>query len=432
MSAARTAALRIRTEVERGRRLDRAFGATVEGLAERDRAFVHELTYGTTRLRGRLDHLIGLHVDRGLSSLDATVLEVLRLGAYQALYMHSVPVFAAVSEAVDQVREVAGPRPTGLVNAVLRKVAERGDGPDAYPDPERDPLGFLETWGSHPRWLVERWLARWPFETVKTLVETDNRRPKTFLMALDLGTDAVLERLERAGIAAESVADGPTCVRLPEGAHPATALAAVPGSIIQDPAAGLVARYADVPSGTVVADLCAAPGGKALAVSGRAAHLLAADLSEPRIRMVKENSRRTGRAVSCVVADALRPPLRQADVVLLDVPCSGTGTLARHPDARWRLEPEGIRRFAGLQDRMLEAAVGLVPPGGLLVYSTCTLEPEENEDRIDRFLGTHADFGIDSTGAVPGEMMDAEGRLSIMPWSAGFDGAFAARMRRTG
>lgn len=432
MSAARTAAYRIRTEVERGRRLDRAFGSAVSGLSDRDRAFVHELTYGTTRLRGRLDHLVGRHVDRGLTSVAPAVLEVLRLGAYQALYMDAVPAFAAVSEAVDQVRAVAGRRPAGMVNAVLRRVAEQGDCTGRFPDPALDPLGFLETWGSHPRWLLERWLARWPFEDVERLVEIDNRRPPTFMVALDLPARETLARLSDAGVAADLVAENPTTVRLADAAQPAAALAAVPGSFIQDPAAGFVARYADIPPGMEVADLCAAPGGKALAVSGRAGHLLAADLSEPRIRMVRENSRRTGRAVACVVADALHPPLRHADVVLLDVPCSGTGTLSRHPDARWRLDPDGIRRFASLQRAMLESASGLVHSEGLLVYSTCTLEPEENEDQVDRFLGKHASFRIESTGAVSDDVLDAEGRLSVTPWSAGFDGAFAARMRRTG
>jgi 16S rRNA (cytosine967-C5)-methyltransferase len=319
-----------------------------------------------------------------------------------------------------------------MVNAVLRRVAEDGDGADMFPDPACDPVGFLESWGSHPRWLLERWLQRLLYREVRALVEHDNRRPPTFLVALDLGLAEVLARLGEAGVTADPVAEGPTTVRLPDDAHPSAALDAVPGSIIQDPAAGLVARYADVPVGRNVVDLCAAPGGKALALSGQAGHVLAADLSEPRIRLVGENSRRTGRAISCVVADALHPPLRRADFVLLDVPCSGTGTLARHPDARWRLDPEGIRRFADLQGRMLESAQQLVPPDGLIVYSTCTLEPEENEDQVDRFLGTHPEFRIESTGSVRGDVLDTVGRLSVTPWSAGFDGAFAARMRRTG
>jgi 16S rRNA (cytosine967-C5)-methyltransferase len=432
VTAARRAALQVRKEVERGRRLDRAFADAARGLDDRDRAFTHELSYGTTRLRGRLDHLLAHHVLRGLGSLDPPVLEVLRMGAYQALYMGGVPAFAAVSASVDQAREVAGPRPAGLVNAVLRKVAEAGDGPALFPDPGTRPLDYLETWGSHPRWLLERWLGRWPFEDVMALVEADNRRPTTFLVALDLRTDDVVSRLAEAGIEAEPVYDDPACVRLPLGARPGEALTAVPGSIIQDPAAGLVGRYADVPRGTDVADLCAAPGGKALAVSGRARRMVAADLSEPRIHMVRDNSRRVGRPVSCVVADALRPPFAGMDVVLLDVPCSGTGTLARHPDARWRLAPDSVGRFAELQARMLDSAASLVPPGGLLVYSTCTLEPEENGDRIDAFLGTHADFRMEPTGSVPADVMDGLGRLVVTPQHGGFDGAFAARMRRTG
>lgn len=401
-------------------------------LDDRDRGFVHELTYGTTRLRGRLDHLIGRFVDRGLDSLDPKVLEVLRLGAYQALYMGGVPAFAAVSESVDLTRDVAGGKPTGLVNAVLRRVVEAGDGPEHFPDPEGDPLDFLEQWGSHPRWLLERWLERWPFQEVRALVEADNRRPPTYLVALDLAAAEVLGLLSEAGVAGTLVAEHPTSVRLPDEAHPRDALAAVPGSIIQDPAAGLVGRYADIAEGTDVADLCAAPGGKALALSGRAGRLIAADLSAARLRLVRENAERTGRSIHCVVADALRPAVREVDVVLLDVPCSGTGTLRRHPDARWRLDPDAIGRFAALQERLLEAAADRVVVGGVLVYSTCTLEPEENGDRIDRFLGTHANFQLEATGAVPDDTMDTVGRLSVTPQGSGHDGAFAARMRRIG
>lgn len=419
-------------EVERGRRLDRAFGVRAASLDARDRAFAHDLTYGTTRLRGRLDHLLARHVERELTALDPAVLEVLRLGSYEVLYMDSVPTFAAVSEAVDQVREVVGAKPTGLVNAVLRRVAEAGDDQAHFPDRSREPLAYLEAWGSHPSWLLERWLRRWPFEDVEALVAANNRRPPTFLLALDLGADAVLERLADAGLAGTVVADEPVHVRLDEGTRPLDALAAVPASLIQDPAAGLVTRYADLPSGTVIADLCAAPGGKALAVSARVARVVAVDRSPARIRMVRENSERTGRPVTCVVADALRPPFSGLDVALLDVPCSGTGTFARHPDARWRLDAAAIERLSMLQARMLESVSESVAPGGVLVYSTCTLEPEENRDRIDSFLGTHDDFRIESTGAVPAEMVDERGCLFVTPQTNGFDGAFAARMRRTG
>lgn len=403
-----------------------------DALPPRDRAFVHELTYGTTRLRGRLDHLIGRFLDRGVASLDPKVLEVLRLGAYQALYMDAVPSFAAVSESVDQVRQVAGRRPAGLVNAVLRRVAEAGDGPELFPDPETEPEAFLATWGSHPRWLLQRWMARLTFADVQALVEHDNRRPSTFLMSLDLDVRQTLERLGDAGIEAHLVWDEPACVRLAPGTAPAAALGAVPASIIQDPAAGLVARYADLPAGTDVADLCAAPGGKAMALAGAGRRVLAADLSAPRLELVRENAARTGRGVQCVVADALRPPLASVDAVLLDAPCSGTGTLARHPDARWRLAPDDIDRFARLQGRMLDAAAAVVRRGGWLVYSTCTLEPEENGAQVEAFLDRHPEFHMEATEAAPGRWLDRAGRLAVTPVVGGHDGAFAARMRRNG
>jgi 16S rRNA (cytosine967-C5)-methyltransferase len=399
-------------------------------LEDRERAFAHELTFGVTRLRGRLDFLIAPHVHRGIGRLEPTVLEILRLGAYQLLYMGSVPDFAAVSESVELARDVAGQRSSGLINAVLRRISEAGGAEDTFPDPDEDIAGFLTSWGSHPDWLVKRWLARWPAEGVRAFVEANNERPSINLVPLDVGAAEAVLLLARAGIEAVEVGEGSRCVRLAARTSPRAALEALPHSVVQDPAADLVATYADVPRGTKVADLCAAPGGKAIAVSDRPAHTLAADRSEARIRMVRENARRTERPIGCVVADARRPPLAHADVVLLDVPCSGTGTLRRHPDARWRLDPASIGELQGVQRDMLASAAVLIPPGGLLVYSTCTLEREENEDQIDWFLETHADFGVEATDAVPGRYLDARDCLLVMPQDTGFDGAFAARLRR--
>jgi len=386
--------------------------------------------YGTTRLRGRLDHLLARHVHRALPDVDPVVLEVLRLGAYQLLYMGSVPAYAAVSQSVDQVRGEVGGGPAGLVNAVLRKVGADGDRAELFPDFSRDPGEFLATWGSHPRWLVDRWLGRWSPDEVRALVEADNARPSVYLVPLEDEPEKAVATLAESGIAAATVGSGTRCVRLGEGASPAEALGVLPCAIAQDPAANLVATYADVPRGTKVADLCSAPGGKALAVSDRPLYTLAVDRSEARLRMVRDNAARTGRALGLAVADALRPPLRPVDVVLLDAPCSGTGTLARKPDARWRLTPASIRELADVQRGLLDAAASVVAEGGLLVYSTCTLEPEENEEQVDAFLERRPDFRLDATDAVPARWRDARGRLFVTPWSSGFDGAFAARLRR--
>lgn len=352
------------------------------------------------------------------------------MGAYQLLYMGGVPDYAAVSESVDQVRAEAGAAPAGLVNAVLRKVGESGDEQGLFPGFEDDPAGYLTTWGSHPRWLVERWLGRWPPETVRALVAANNERPSVSLVPLDLEPSEAVTRLGEAGLAATVVGRGTRCVRLGEGVTPAAALAALPVAVVQDPAANLVSEYADVPSGTKVADLCAAPGGKALAVSDRPLYTLAVDRSEARLGMVRDNAVRTRRPIGLVVADARRPPLRSVDVVLLDAPCTGTGTFARRPDARWRLRPDSIGEMAGLQAEMLAAGADVVAPGGLLVYSTCTLEPEENEEQVGAFLAARGDFEVEATDAVPARYLDGCGRLLVTPQDTGFDGAFAARLRR--
>jgi 16S rRNA (cytosine967-C5)-methyltransferase len=242
--------------------------------------------------------------------------------------------------------------------------------------------------------------------------------------------DAAAAELARAGLAATAIGGASPRVQLGEDVSPSDALAALPRAIVQDTASNLVTRYADVPRGTKVADLCAAPGGKTLAVADRPIYTLAADRSESRLHMVKENARRVGRPLGLVVADARRPPLRQVDVVLLDAPCSGTGTFARRPDARWRLRPESVGELVAVQKEMLDAAAAVVAPGGLLVYSTCSLEPEENQEQIGAFLGRHLDFSVEPTDAVPSAHLDASGRLFVTPQETGSDGAFAARLRR--
>jgi 16S rRNA (cytosine967-C5)-methyltransferase len=345
--------------------------------------------------------------------------------------MKGVPAYAAVSETVELARAEVGKGATGLVNAVSRRVGRAGDGPECFPDFGADPLGFLETWGSHPRWLLERWLARWGADSVRALVESGNQRPATYLLPLDRSASEAVTALASAGIEARLVGEGTGCVRLGEGASAAEALAVLPRAIVQDPASNLVARYADVSRGTKVADLCAAPGGKVLAVADRPVYTLAADRSEPRLHMVKENARRVGRPLALVVADARRPPLHPLDVVLLDAPCTGTGTLARKPDARWRLEPASLRELVDVQREMLDAAAGVVRPGGVLVYSTCSLEREENESQVGAFLERHPEFRIDATDAVPARHLDAKGRLVVTPQASGFDGAFASRLRKS-
>ena len=404
--------------------MDLAFVQEARILDERERRFAHELTYGTNRLRGRLDHLLGLRLHRGFDELDPELLDILRLGAYQILHME-VPDYAAVSQAVD----LAPSQGAGLVNAVLRAIGRRGEDPDDFPRPESDLAAWLETWGSHPRWLVDRWLSRYPSDDVKELVRLNNMRPPLTLLPLTGPPEDAVGILAEEGIVAEVVGRGTRCVELAPGTDVARSLEVLP-AIVQDPGASLVVDYAAPPNGGWVADLCAAPGGKSLGLAARGFRVLAADRSERRLRFLRENVGRTGLPVAGVVARAEQPPVANAPLVLLDVPCTGTGTLRRHPDARWRIGPESPATLGAVQDGILEGGAGVVPKGGLLVYSTCTLEPEENHQRVDAFLGLHPDFRLEPPDTVEATHLDAEARLAVLPWRTGFDGAFAARLRR--
>ncbi len=432
MSAGRVAAFRIRTEAERGRRLDRALAAHVAGLDPRERAFAHELSYGVTRLRGRLDHLIAPHVRRGFENASSDAVELLRMGAYQAFYMSAVPEYAAVSQTVEHARAEGGRSITGFCNAVLRKVISLGCGSDRFPDRDADKEAWLSTYGSHPSWLVRRWLAQWNASEVEALVEHNNRRPRLYVVPVNTSVDEARDRLARSGIAAVLVEGGSRCLLLPEGASAREALDVIGAAIVQDPAANLVSMFADVPSGTIVADLCAAPGGKLLGLPTPPETAVAFDRSESRIHMVRENARRVGRRVALAVADARRPPLRSVDTVLLDAPCTGTGTLSRNPDARWRLTPESVPEMAKVQAELLESAAAVVGEGGVLVYSTCSLEREENEDVVSDFLRRDTRFRLEPGADIPVDCLDSAAHLVVRPWCHGSDGAFAARMRRAG
>lgn len=434
---ARRAALTTLRAVRRGELADRALDHALRALPARDRAWTHELVYGTIRLRGRFDHMLGQLVHQPLAALDPNVLDTLRLGAYQLLEMGGVPEYAAVSQSVDLAKATSGQGAGRLVNGVLQSLRRRHDA-ITFPRFDEDPLANLETWGSHPRWLLERWSGRFGMSETRRLVEANNTRPELYLCPVGVTAEAAGGALEAAGIAVEPVAGVPGSLQVTRGAAVQSILSMAP-CVIQDPAATLVVSVAaaDQP-GARVADLTAAPGGKALALAGGTGQTLpryvfAGDVSYPRVLRLRENARRIGDVpVGIVVADARRPPLRDADhdVVLVDAPCTGTGTLRRHPDGRWRLEPDDLRALVRLQRELLGAAAPLVRPGGTLVYATCSLEPEENEEQVQGFLADESGFVEESVSNVDPRFIDEQGRLRVLPQQTGFDGAFAARLRR--
>lgn len=431
MTPGRTLAASILAEVESGRRLDVAWEAS-GASASPERPWIRNLVYGTVRLRGRIDHLLSQFTARPPAELDPPVRIALRMGAFQILEMGGVPDYAAVSQSVDQVRGTRSRAAAGLVNAVLRKVARAPRDESPFPSPETDPEGYLTTWGSHPQWLVRRWIHALGARAARALVEANNREPDLYIRPVGVDRDEAVRLLAVAGLGAADTEVRDTtgrCIRLQRGTNPARALDAVPG-VIQDPAASLVVDFAAPDPGALVADLCAAPGGKALALSDAAGGVVAADISPRRLARVAEGAARLGARVWPVAADARFPPLSEAATVLIDAPCTGTGTFRRNPDGRWRVRAANIAGMAAAQRAILAGAASMVPRGGLLVYATCTLEPEENWLQVESFLARHPGFRVEP-GSGPARFLDDRGCLRVLPHESGFDGAFAARLRRT-
>ena len=407
-------------------------------LVPRDAALATELVNGTLRWRARLDWVLGRFVVAGLDTLTPWILNDLRLGAYQILFLDRIPPHAAVDESVKLARKYANPGAAGLVNAVLRKLLREGDG---VPDPETvisERAVALAVAFSHPQWLVERWLQRYGEEETRALLAADNRPSPVGLRVNPMRTDR--ETLRRAlaarGIQAEAGAYSKLSLRVQGNLVPAGLPEFEHGDFfIQDESETLVGELVGALPGETVADLAAAPGGKATQIQeGRSSRgfLLASDSQPGRLTRVRENVKRMGvENVGVVCADARVLALsRPVDRVLLDAPCSGLGVLARRSDARWRKTPASIRTLLPLQQEMLEAAASHVRPGGTLVYSVCTLEPEEGRGQVDAFLGRHPEFTLeDAAGILPPEVV-TDGCLLVTPHRHGTDGAFAARLRR--
>ena len=391
------------------------------GLAERDRRLAYELSAGVLRRQRELD--TALELDRA----DPRLHDVLRLGAYQLRWLTRVPSHAAVSTSVELARQTVGEGVTGYVNHALRKLAGT-----------RSSVSGIRQ--SHPDWLVERWEDRFGHAETRRLIEWNDSKPDLIVQPARWDHGTLLSKLREAGVeAADAPFDaGIQVLRIADTKYrvPSNLPGFTEGAfIVQDPAHALVARFAAIPKGQQVYDACAAPGGKAVALEAAGARLLAGDARHERIGRLAETTRRAGVAIQCVAANLEAAPLRLASVaaVLVDAPCSATGTMRRHPDARWRLQPTVFARAAERQGRLLAAAASLVRPGGLLIYATCSLEPEENEHVVESFLKRNPEFTRSPRpDAVAADLLTAAGDFQSLPQRHGIDGAYAARLERAG
>ncbi len=442
--AARATAFAILQEVEAGRGHSHVLLAAMPpGMDERERALATELVYGVLRRRRPLDRLIGLASKRSLEGIDLPLRILLRLALYQILFLTRVPRSAAVDESVELARARRVEAAAAFVNGVLRGACRILDerGRDAMPVPDRaaDPAAYLEETCSFPRFLVARVLARHGIDEAEALLQAMNRPAPVVLRVTRRGGDAgaLARRLEEEGIRTAPSPILPGALRVLEGA-PQHSKPFRDGAIyIQDEASQMVARLLlPIGAGDGLLDLCAAPGGKILAAAEEASPghglLIAADRDRWRLRVLGENARRLRvGGIHAVAMDAARPAVRgRFRRILLDAPCSGTGIIRRHPEIRWRRSEDDIATLARRQAQALDAAAGLLPPGGRLVYAVCSLEPEEGPRQIEALLLRRADLrAVDARPLLPPEArgaVDADGFLATLPHRHDVDGFFAA------
>ncbi len=432
VTAPRVVAAGICADLRSGEMLDSAFDRRAKVLDARDRRWLRELMYGMLRQRGTIDTHMAERVRGGLARVDPDLLDLMRLGVYQLLHMGSVPAYAAIAQAVELAKVRHGIGASKLMNAVLRRIDRERN--ELVLPRTADRLDDLAARYSHPRWLIARWLARWGEEATAVLMMKNNAEAPVVIRPYGIVREQLEAMLETSGVDIDDAPLVRDSIQI-SGTISLTELGAFKQGLffVQDPGSTLVTQYAAIPEGALVADLCAAPGGKSLELSRTAGMVLAADKSSQRLtRLLDNRARLEAHNLFVAVGDARMPVVRNADAVLIDVPCTGTGTFRRHPDARWRLKVSDVSVMASLQATILSAAAKVVKPGGLLIYSTCSLEPEENDSQVEAFLGKNPEWRLEPppAGCVPAETID-RGYLRVLPQSHGSDGAFAARLRRS-
>ncbi|HSL04649.1 MAG TPA: 16S rRNA (cytosine(967)-C(5))-methyltransferase RsmB [Nitrospiraceae bacterium] len=428
----------------------------------RERAFTVELTYGVLRRRATIDWRLAPVLDKPLLRLPIAVQMVLRLGAYQVLFLDRVPQSAAVNESVNLAKAFAGTLGrdwSGLVNAVLRALLRHP--PEPWPSMDHDAAQALAVRYSVPGWLSRRWVERLGPDSAELACQGVSVAPPLTLRVNQLVTtrESLLDTFAQVGIAAKPTSVSPFGILLQEGGP----VPSLPGFhegafYVEDEAAQLIPPLLDPQPGDTVLDACAAPGGKSTHVAALMQNkgiVYAIDRKETRLDLVQSNCRRLGVQIVVPIVGDIRqshewvPMIKSAgspgllhgrrgepslDRILVDAPCSGLGVLRRHPEAKWRKGEQALPRHQALQCQILDSVAPCLRPGGVLVYSTCSTEPEENEDVIERFCRAHAEFQRESAAAwlLPEAQgfVTEQGALSTVGNRFSMDGFYAARLRK--
>ena len=433
--------------------VDSAFGRyTIDG---RERRLVNGLVYGVIRWQRQLDWVLNQFINPRFQ-LDTRHRNILRLGAFQLLHLDGIPAHAAIYETV----QLATPHPrksarrrktAGFINAVLRSVQRKGTSL-AYPPLDANPIEHIAISLSYPTWLVKRWLQTRGVSWTLAFCRASNQiAPLAFRVnSLLTQREEVCQSLETNGIAAKVskiAPDGLVLENRAITAFDATGDQTLKDILrrediyVQDESAMLVPYLLSPENTQFIVDLCAAPGGKTTHLAhlmGNTGKLVAVDVSAEKIALLQKNCRRVSASnVETRVLDAMQADLgfiKTADAVLIDAPCSGFGTLRRHPDIRWNKTFDQIRALSEMQYNLLKNVAQHIKPGGILIYSTCSIEPMENEEVIQRFLADFPMYTIENARRflpdVPPSVITPQGFVQTFPHEHGVDGAFAARLRR--
>jgi 16S rRNA (cytosine967-C5)-methyltransferase len=406
-----------------------------------DRRLLTEIVYGTLRMRGRIDWVIARFYKGDPAGMDAGVRNVLRTALYQLFFTDRIPAFAIVDEAVKLVKATHPPA-SGLVNAVLRNIIRR-EKEIPWPQIEKDPALHISVVHSHPLWLVKSWMASIGLQETLNLCRANNDIPPLTVRVnrLKITREEAMRQMQQGGFAGKETPYSPDGLILMNAARSIReTLSYQQGQIqVQDEASQLIARLLDPGPGEKILDACAGAGVKTTHLSEIMKNngiVMAVDISRQKVKALRENAERLGASIIVPLLKDLREDPGEAfrdafDGILLDVPCSGLGTLRRNPEIKWRITAEDIPRHTDLQKRLLGVSAGCLRPGGRLVYSTCSVLPEENEAVIADFLSRHGDFRcIRPPALIPPSMVTEQGFFRTRPDRHGTDGFFGAILQR--
>ena len=410
-----------------------------QSLTDRDRRFYTELVYGTLRYMNYLDWIISKLSTRKLSKLDPVCLAVVRMGLYQIFGMTKVPESAACNESVKLATRFGNAGMAKFVNAMLRSSIRRR-GEFVIPSLEQDPLLHLTLTYHQQEWLVRMWLKSFGREETLALCRYFDSIPSLCLRTntARISRSDLMERLKANGIEARKAEYSPEGIYL-QGIPDLGKISALKEglAIIQDEPSQLVAHVLDPQPHEIVFDVCAAPGGKTThiaALGGPACTVYGGDIYDHKLRLIEQNAQKLGlgnvRTLlqnACTIGKTYE---KRADRVLVDAPCSGLGVLRHKIDLRWRKKPSDLKTLPALQRRILDSAAQCVKPGGILVYSTCTINDGENIDVVRQFLQTHGDFSLENAAPYCGGIAEEGPCLQLLPQRHGLDGFFIARMKR--